>query len=340
MPLCANPSCALLKRIPPAGGLDLTNELALGASIGGRMEDIVIRRIAHKLDSPKKLLLAAAIAGPLVIWIVNASWLRAQEPPAKPLSFEVVSIKRVFLPPGQAVFQLRNSDPSKRKLTSVGNRFTLRTFTLNDLIVNAYDVEDYQIIGLPAWGKPNEEYYDVFAKSEGEAAPTSDQLRLMLQTLLADRFQLKVHRESRELPQYYLVTGKNGLKMKEIAGETQPPAQPQPATQAARPTGARPVDTAFSATGASEGRVITGGIGGLIRLISLYLDHPLIDKTGLTGTYEYTWESQALLEEMKESGRPAPSIFATVERLGLKLEARKGPMEVLVIDRAERPSEN
>jgi uncharacterized protein (TIGR03435 family) len=311
-----------------------------GAGFKGRIEDNMTRRIGYKLDSPKKLLLAAAIAGSLAVGIVNAPWLRAQEPHTKPLAFEVVSIKRVILPPGQTIFQLRNSDPSKRNLTSVGNRFTLRRFTLNDLIVNAYDVEAYQILGLPAWGKPGEEIYDVIAKAEGEASPTSNQLRLMLQTLLADRFQLKLHRETRELPLYYLVTGKNGLKMKEIAGETQPPAPPQPATKAGRSAAVRPVDSTFGATGAAEGRVIKGGIGGLIMLISLYLDHPLIDKTGLTGTYEYTWEQQALLDEIKESGRPAPSIFQTVERLGLKLEARKGPLEVLVIDRAERPSEN
>jgi len=155
---------------------------------------------------------------------LNVPWLRAQETSGKPLAIEVVSIQKVELPPGQMVFQFMDSDPANRKLRSVGNRFTLRRHTLSDLSVKAYGVEDYQIAGLPNWGKVGQDLYDIFAKSEGEEAPGSDELQLMLQTMLADRFQLKLHRETRDLPLYYLVVGKNGLKIREVPPDSTPAA--------------------------------------------------------------------------------------------------------------------
>jgi uncharacterized protein (TIGR03435 family) len=145
--------------------------------------------------------------------------------------------------------------------------------------------------------------------------------------MLADRFQLKVHRETRDLPLYYLVVGKNGLKMKSVDPASAPPSRQAP-------------DHAIkSVVTAPAGRVIQGGMGGFVQLISLFLDHPVIDRTALTGTYEYLWSSQDLLEELRE-GTPAPSIFQTVQQVGLKLEASKGPVDVLVVDHVDKPSEN
>lgn len=175
--------------------------------------------MSHKPDAAEKVLKSmalGAVAGQLAIGILTAPWLRAQEMSGKPRTFEVVSIQKVELPPGQMVFQFMDSDPANRKLRSVGNRFTIRRHTLSDLIVKAYGVEDYQIAGLPNWGKAGQDLYDIFAKSEGDEAPSSDELQLMLQTMLADRFQLKLHRETRDLPLYYLVVAKNGLKIKEV----------------------------------------------------------------------------------------------------------------------------
>jgi uncharacterized protein (TIGR03435 family) len=289
----------------------------------------------------KNLPIAAAAVAALAVGIGHVPRLRAQDPAAKPLAFEVVSIQKVELPPGQMVFQMRGSEPIQ--LRSQGNRFTLRRHTLSDLIIKAYDVQDYQIAGIPNWGKAGQDLYDIFAKSEGEEAPSSDQLQQMLQTMLADRFQLKLHRETRELPLYYLVVGKSGLKIKEVPPE--PPPTPAPAgTPASVPAQAltRPREmTTFNSTDApSKPRMITGKIGGLVRLIALFLDRPLIDKTGLTGTYEYPWQADEMQQEMRESGKPAPSVFPTVERLGLKLDAVKGPLPLLVIDHVEKPSAN
>ncbi len=94
----------------------------------------------------------------------------------------------------------------------LGNRFNEEFASLDDLIMDAYKVKRFQIAGLPSWGDTGQDVYDVEAKVEGDH-PTLDQARRMLQTLLADRFQLKLHHEQRELPVYALVPGKNGSKL-------------------------------------------------------------------------------------------------------------------------------
>src|SRR5580698_6214100 len=106
----------------------------------------------------------------------------------------------------------------------------------------------------------------------------------MLQTMLADRFQLKVHRETRDMPVYYLVVGKKGLKMKvAVSADAVPAKEKQASQEAPAPVQVRPLGTTAS------GRVIQGGMGGFVMLVSMFLDRPVIDKTGLTGTYEYVW---------------------------------------------------
>ena len=94
-----------------------------------------------------------------------------------------------------------------------GNRFREVVVSLADLIMDAYKVRKYQIIGLPAWGDSGSDYYDLEAKVPGDATPTVDEARRMLQSLLADRFQLRIHHETRELPVYALVIGKKGIKL-------------------------------------------------------------------------------------------------------------------------------
>jgi uncharacterized protein (TIGR03435 family) len=142
----------------------------------------------------------------------------------------------------------------------------------------------------------------------GEATPSAEQVRLMLQTLLADRFQLKLHRESRELSVYDLVEGKSGPKIKKMPANAPWPPSP----------------------GYPQNRLLMEQI---CTKISRSLDRPLLDKTGFTGTFEYTDWGQRDLEES--------SIFTLVqELLGLKLEPAKEQVEIIVIDHAEKPSAN
>jgi uncharacterized protein (TIGR03435 family) len=211
--------------------------------------------------------------------------------------FEVTSIR----PASEGMFRV----PGGPYLFSIsGNRVIEKSVSLADLIADAYDVKPYQISGQLTVGE-----YDIAATTGGAGAASPAQVRLMLQALLADRFRLKLHRETKALPVYELTIGKNGAKIVEV-----------PADQ--RPNISMRLFTALS--------------------ISRFLDdRPLVDKTGLTGEhYQIKWDETELVEELPQ-GKPVPSIFRAVQdQLGLKLEAVKLPVEVLVIDHAEKPDPN
>lgn len=189
----------------------------------------------------------------------------------------------------------------------------------------AYKVKNFQIDSGQAFREMGDDPYDISATAEGDAVPTSDEFRQMLQLLLADRFKLTLHREMREMPVYALVVGKNGPKLK--------PSAP---------------DAAEMGRNMISGRnyVVTIPKAGMDRVVDAimnsFLDRPVIDKTGFTGTYElhltYTPETPA--------NRASPdtgdlSIFTAVQdQLGLKLEPRKEMVEVLVVDHIQKPAEN
>jgi uncharacterized protein (TIGR03435 family) len=141
-----------------------------------------------------------------------------QKATTAPLSFEVASIKPSQSTPGIVMIGISTS----------GGRFTATGVTLRMLITRAYDIRDYQISGLPGWASSDR--YDINAKAENPKA-TSAQIKLMLQSLLAERFNLKLHRETKKLPIYNLVVGKNGPKLKKSEfqpGDAQPPNPAKP----------------------------------------------------------------------------------------------------------------
>jgi uncharacterized protein (TIGR03435 family) len=223
------------------------------------------------------------------------------EPPAQAQAFEVVSVKRHLDSTsfGAVVIHLNPPKPQ-----ASGRRFTARVASVQDLIVEAYDLNSYSVIGLPDWAKAGREHYDVDAVVPGDD-PTTSNLRLMLQSMLADRFQLKTHREIRELPIYLLKVAKDGPKFKEVAGEA-----------------ALQSPTIFLLT----------------ESLSAVLDHPVVDRTGLTGSYGFSLPNRDLRRAGLDS---APSISAYLkDHLGLQLEAKKESIEVLVVDHVERPSAN
>ena len=162
-------------------------------------------------------------------------------------------------------------------------------------------------------------HFDIVAKAEGDAAPTKNQMRQMIQALLADRFQLKVHRERKELPVFALVVGKNGPKLSE----------PDPSKPGMRTMG--------NATGLH----ITAWQSTMQQLadqLSNTAGRPVLDKTGLTGTYAWKLDFSPDVAA-PDSGIPTMST-AVQDQLGLRLEAQKAPIEILVIDSAEKPSAN
>jgi len=212
----------------------------------------------------------------------------------------------------------------------------------------AYNVKDFQIIG-PDWLAS--EHFDITAKRpegvEGEKA-----LRGMMASLLEDRFKLVMHRETRDLPAYALVVGKGGLKMKEI-----PPDADGGDTSK--------VDVNVTGGGRGGTTVDLGGgsslsysinkleahkvnIPSIVDSLSKFLDRPVVDETGLTGRYNFTLEysidelrnlvrsSGADASRIPDLGGDQVSIFTSVETLGLKFEARKSPVPVIVIDSIQR----
>lgn len=241
------------------------------------------------------------------------------QPTAAP-AFEVASVKAVDLPPGTFPF----GDRAAPAIHISGNRVTTRA-SISGLVLAAYDLKGFQISSAPDWTdrRGRLQLYDISAKTEGEGTPTLDQVRQMLRTMLADRFQLKLHSETKELPVYDLVVGKNGPKLKESAGDTSPP---RPAT--------------FSGP-LIRLNLSNTSMADLIRYLGANVDRPVLDKTGLTGRYDFTLEFTRSPGVALDSPDADNSIFSAVQlQLGLKLVAAKEPTEIFVVDHAERPSAN
>jgi uncharacterized protein (TIGR03435 family) len=215
-------------------------------------------------------------------------------------SFEVASVKPVNPPAGPHVVSL---------IVNHG-RLNIEAAELRQIVGLAYAIQRVRVQGGPEWADSDQ--FDIVAKAENPDA-TRDQVRSMLQTLLAERFKLTVHRETKQVPAYSLVLAKSGSKLKEAA-----PDRKSGLADTVSPTGERL--TVFES---SPLRI-------LVNMLANTLGSPVVDKTGLDGLYDYTFE-------WPDAGS---SLFASVDQLGLKLEAKKAPVEVLVMDRAERPSAN
>jgi uncharacterized protein (TIGR03435 family) len=322
-----------------------------GANLKKRIRAIVSHRVAGDLDLSRKFMLtvavAAAFAIPFFVGMVSASSIRAQSQVQNPVEvaplhkFEVVSIKPD-----------KTSGPGHVAMAAPPDGLTMTNFSLAMLIKMAYGVRDDQISGGPNWF--SSETYDIEAKPDSSVVEelqklnrvqrTAEQMQ-MLRALLADRFQLTIHRENKELPVYVLVAAKNGPKIQE----------------------AKPGDTYPNGIVGADGRQGPGAggfqsqpgnliaqavpISYLVKALSGQLDRTVLDKTGLTGNYDFTlkWTPErqpaAYSQQAADSGAayepPVTSIFAAIQaQLGLKLESQKGPVEVIVIDHVEHPSGN
>lgn len=289
---------------------------------------------------------ATAVGVPVVFGLLHSPQTGAESQASSATTapvYEVASIKR------------NKSGPGIIKLDFPPNGLTATNVTLDMLIEEAYGVEEVQISGAPGWFKS--EWYDIEAKVDSSVADRSSKLtedqrtaeqHPMLQALLADRFKLTLHRESKELPVYALVIAKNGPKLQEAKrGDTYP-------------------NGLVGLDGHGAPRLMQVGRGviicqalpveWLVHALTLQLKRPVLDRTGLKGIYDYRlhwtpddskWavfkgpEDQPGIDGTRLPEPSGPSIFTAIqEQLGLKLEPQKGPVDVLVIDHVERPSEN
>jgi uncharacterized protein (TIGR03435 family) len=229
---------------------------------------------------------------------------------ARKVSWDVVSVK-----PNKSL------DPSS-SMRMTANGVELRNITLHAVFLNGFEVKsENQIVGYPSW--VDSEHFDIQAKMDPETAAAHHgligeqsalQWHSLMREILDERFGMKYHREQRELPVYLLVVAKQGSKLYESA----------------------PEENTSSSVGPGKYVSHHCKMSGLAFSLSGAADRIVIDKTGLTGEYEIelTWAPD---------GQPdaGPSIFTAVqEQLGLKLEPAKAPLDVVVIDHLERPSEN
>jgi uncharacterized protein (TIGR03435 family) len=228
-----------------------------------------------------------------------------------------------------------------------GDRLTATNISVATLITLAYKVQFYQMTGGPAWLISDR--FDIVAKADAEAAARSPMLP-MLQTLLEDRFELRTHRENREMAVFALTLAKDGPKLKRVAEgdcEVPAPGTPPPALS----PGQKPIPACGSwygsGTRVSGRRVSMEQITTLLRGI---LGRTVIDQTGLTGYFDFDFEWTPDSQHVSagdpdqsstavDSGAPT-AVTAIQEQLGLIVKSTKGQVEMLVVDHIQRPSEN
>jgi uncharacterized protein (TIGR03435 family) len=303
--------------------------------------------------------------------LLTAGSLVAQTPAEAP-AFEVASIKpsEPITPAMVAAGKLHMGMKVDAVRVDIGN------FPLMQLICKAYDVKSYQVSG-PAWLLTGQKF-DIVANLPHGA--TKEQVPQMLQALLAERFKLTIHRDTKEHAVYAMVVGKAGVKMKESEADAALPdgSAPNPAV-----TGSSSVSISQTKGGAvvSDGqgkqqKMSVSPDGKMMRMeaskitmaelaegLSPISDHPIVDMTGLKGNYQVTLEisMQEIMAAARaagaaipaapgggDAGKPADaasdpggSIFTAIQTLGLKLEPRKAPLAMIVVDRVEKmPTEN
>jgi uncharacterized protein (TIGR03435 family) len=245
----------------------------------------------------------------------------AQSPTPRPKfdAFEVATIKPV-----------QPDAKGGRYITMQGtNRFVEKAYTLKLLIAAAYNLNPHVISGGPEW--VDSEHFDITALTPGDVRPTRDEQMGMLRKLLTDRFQLSFHRESKEFSIYVLEVARGGAKLKDTAKPDDVPAlinvvYPERIKLPAR-------------------NVSMGDFASMLQ--RAVLDRPVVDKTGLTGRYDFDLEWAPDESQFDGAIRPAatdenaaPLFTAIQQQLGLRLVATRGPVDALIVDRAERPSAN
>jgi uncharacterized protein (TIGR03435 family) len=278
------------------------------------------------------------------------------------LLLAVSSVPQIIAQTPAPTFDVASVKPNKsgeggmRIMFQPGGRFVATNVTLKMLVHMSYGIQDFQITGGPAWIVSDR--YDIEARGAGpdmgamrnmteeQRKAANDVRKQMIQALLADRFKLILHKESKEAPIYALVVAKSGLKIKELPPEVKPPPGDEPKGPPDKPDPNHPMRGGM--------RMGRGGLTGqgiklsfLADALSDQVGRKVFDKTGLTGDYnfELKWTPDDSPEhpggDASSPDANGPTIFTALqEQLGLKLDPQKGPVDLVVIDHAEKASEN
>jgi uncharacterized protein (TIGR03435 family) len=330
-----------------------------GSNLMTRIESIMRNRPVVSLNLGKKLALAfvgmAALVVPIAIGILNAPAVHAQGVPdwqtaaGGKMAFEVASVKPSDAP------KIPNFPLDASNAKTSGGRFSA-AFRLFAYIEFAYKLEPWQLSAAlehaPRWVTTDQ--YEIEARAEGN--PTKDQMRVMMQSLLADRFKLAVHFETREVPVFALSLVKPGQFGPRLRPHAEGPPCPDSFTEPDRHAlNANDVFPPNCETaqmrGKPNGMSLVGSRNTTMALLAGALpslgslNRPVVDQTGLSGRFDFTiewlFESAVVAPFRKEPDLPGPAFLDAVrEQLGLKLESTRAPVQFIVIDSVEKPTEN
>jgi len=308
--------------------------------------------IADPIRRYRKVVLSTA--GIVAVAIASACGLLGSTPTQAPLQAQNTTAAGPQAP--KYSFEVISIKPTQTRGSSFVSGFTADGYranhdTIMQVIVQAFGVSAYSVTGAPPW--LSEDTYDIEAKmdeatAEAMKAMSPDQRkaaqRQMLQAMLADRLALKTHSETMDGSVYFLTTGKGGAKLQT--------ADPGKALQLMGPDGGGVSGVIARGRGSEGGRrynATSVNMAYFVKFLTIELRKPVIDKTGLTGTYDFALEfapDQAPRAANDDPSAPpsdlgAASIFTAIQQqLGLKLEAGRGPVQTFVIDHVERPSGN
>lgn len=301
-----------------------------GSNLKKRIETIMKNRTVLRLNLPRKVALVivstVALPVPIIIGIATAPTVRAQPAAAPALKFEVAAIRphAALAPRAMGNGEMMTVGT---KLSFSGPRATIENVSLGGLIEIAYDLKIVSVAGVPHWADSVQ--FDITASAEGGRSYTKNEFRRMFQTLLAERFKLKFHLQTKETNGYSLVVAKNGPKL----------TKSEPDAESSMKLGG---------TNYAEMTVSKWTMEQLAFQLSLMTGHadggsmiptPVVDTTGIAGSYDFKlkWAD----DRTPNADPNFPSLFTALqEQLGLKLEPRKASAQVLVIDSADRPSAN
>lgn len=270
--------------------------------------------------------------------------LQAQPPPTTPATFEVASVKK------HQAGDRRGGWPEFLP----GGKFVSTGAPLYILIAIAYDLpfQSDRLTGGPGWIRSEEGVYDIEAKAEDGAIPAGlsararqEKMKLMLQGLLADRFKLAMHHETKELPVYALVVAKDGPKLHMSTVEEKD--CPEVPTR----------EVSCHQLGGGQGRGLHGkavDMSDLVLFVANWTDRPLVDRTGIKGLFDVETDgwlpfrprpapapgAEPSPEDIAMSDPARPTLQMVLARLGLRIETQKAPVQMFVIEHVEKPTEN
>ena len=226
--------------------------------------------------------------------------------------------------PDWEVVTVKPSDPNYKYdfFTARGRHVIIKNETVLSILRTGYGLQKSQIVGLPDWVKT--EHFDVDGVPDTAGEPNAEQMHALMRKLLAERFGLKAHREQREMGVYALVVAKGGPRM--------------------APSKADPNGMSANVGGENNGRqtrkFTNVSMADLAPMLQFNVDRPVVDRTGIKGRYDFTMQWTVDEEQTAEPNAP-PGLFTAIqEQIGLKLEPAKAPVDVMVIDKVERPGAN